>query len=54
LNELNKRNWVINHCRLIDGDFRDVVVKYKCKKIAGNQNQSYRLVMKTLLSKQQT
>jgi len=21
LNELSKRNWVVNHCHLIDGDF---------------------------------
>jgi len=27
--------------------FRDVVMKCKCKKIAGNQNQSYRSVIKT-------
>jgi len=35
-------------------DIRDVLIKCKCKKIAGNQNQSYRSVMKTLLPKGQT
>jgi len=29
-------------------------MKCKCKKIAGNQNQAYHSVMKTLLPKQQT
>jgi len=29
-------------------------MKCKCKKIAGNQNQSYRSVIKTLLPKEQT
>jgi len=29
-------------------------MKCKCKKIAGNRNQSYRSVMKTILPKEQT
>jgi len=29
-------------------------MKCKCKKFAGNQNQSYRSVIKTLLPKEQT
>jgi len=29
-------------------------MKGKCKKTAGNQNQSYRSIMKTLLPKEQT
>jgi len=28
-------------------------MKFKCKKIAGKQNQSYRSVIKTLLPKEQ-
>ena len=38
-----------------DRRFRDVVMKCKCLKIfAGNQNQAYRSLMKTLLLKEQT
>jgi len=29
-------------------------MKCKCKKTAGNQNQAYRSIMKTLLPKEQT
>jgi len=24
LNELNKRNWIVNHCHLIDGDYLEI------------------------------
>jgi len=52
---LNKRNWVVNHCCIIDGDcFELSCWNANVKKIAESQNQSYRLVITTLLPMDQT
>jgi len=55
LNELNKRNWVVNHSHLTDGDYLEMSQwNANRKKIAGKQNQSCRSFIKTLLPKEQT
>jgi len=49
LNEFDKRDWVINHCHLIDGGY---YLEMQMWKITGNQNHAYRSVMKTLPKEQ--